>query len=142
MKLRNLVSPEKKQFAKKLRRHMTAAEFLLWSRVRNRRLSGLKFRRQVVIRGYIADFYCPEHKLIVEVDGIGHNPQADALRDLNILSKTGISTLRFSNSRVFHDTRDVLQTIVTYCLGEGYQSPERFSSTYPQHSSSSSGSNE
>src|SRR5260221_6975548 len=55
--------------ARRMRREMTEAELKLWSIVRNRSLIGAKFRRQVPIRNYIADFCCLAHRLIVQVDG-------------------------------------------------------------------------
>jgi very-short-patch-repair endonuclease len=58
--------------ARKLRRNQTDAELKLWLHLRNRRLDGLRFRRQAPVAGYIADFLCEDAKLIVEVDGGQH----------------------------------------------------------------------
>ena len=60
------------KFARKLRQSSTDAEKLLWQTLRNRRLNGLKFRRQHPIDTYIADFCCLEKRLIIEVDGDYH----------------------------------------------------------------------
>jgi very-short-patch-repair endonuclease len=70
-------------FARHLRSAQTDAETLLWSRLRAHRLMGLKFRRQQPVGPYVVDFYCPEKKLIVELDGGQHLEQAkyDASRD-------------------------------------------------------------
>ena len=68
--------------ARRMRREMTEAELKLWSILRNRSLVGVKFRRQVPIGNYIADFCCVAHQLIVELDGGQHAEQetADASR--------------------------------------------------------------
>ncbi|MCP1642776.1 very-short-patch-repair endonuclease [Pseudomonas citronellolis] len=57
------------EFARELRRRQTDAERLLWSRLRDRRLLGWKFRRQVPLGPYVVDFYCHERQLVVELDG-------------------------------------------------------------------------
>ena len=63
--------------ARELREKSTDAERLLWSRLRNRRLMGLKFKRQSPIGSYIVDFVCKERNLIVEIDG-GHHQEQQA----------------------------------------------------------------
>ena len=59
--------------AKFLRRSETAAEKIIWKHLKSRKLNGLKFRRQHPIFQFIADFYCHEIKLVIEVDGENHN---------------------------------------------------------------------
>jgi very-short-patch-repair endonuclease len=90
-------------FARALRRNMTHAETLLWRMLRDRRLDGHKFRRQVPIGRYIADFLCDEHRLIVELDGAPHDraeQQAhDAARD-EWLRAQGYRVLRIPNDLV------------------------------------------
>ncbi len=66
-----------KQLARKLRIQQTDAEIKLWDALRNRQVSGLKFRRQHFIGPYILDFYCPERRLVIEVDGGQHAEQLD-----------------------------------------------------------------
>ncbi|CAI8743495.1 type I restriction enzyme, S subunit [Methylococcus capsulatus] len=72
-------------FARELRHRMTDAEALLWRLLRNRQLAGVKFRRQHPFPPYVLDFYCHDHKLVVEIDGGQHNEEAgqrhDARRD-------------------------------------------------------------
>lgn len=63
--------------AKELHREMTPAEKILWKGVKTNKLNGLHFRRQQIIHGYIADFYCHQHELIVEVDGGIHDQQKE-----------------------------------------------------------------
>src|ERR1035437_9732286 len=66
-------SPKIYEFAKDLRQTSTVAEQLLWEHIRNKKLSGLKFRRQHPLDNYIADFYCHEKKLAIQLDGGIHN---------------------------------------------------------------------
>jgi very-short-patch-repair endonuclease len=61
-----------KQLSRNLRRSMTDAEKLLWSKIRGKQLSGLQFYRQKIIGNYIVDFYCPRTRLAVEIDGGQH----------------------------------------------------------------------
>jgi very-short-patch-repair endonuclease len=104
-------TPQAQRNAKQLRQKMTEAEKLLWSRIRNRQL-GVKFRRQTPIGRYIADFYCHEHKLIIELDGSQHLEQAeyDQIRT-DYFNAQGISVLRFWNNEVLCQLDDVLVKI-------------------------------
>ncbi len=104
------VSEEKVDASRTMRKAMTPAEALLWSRLRNRQVSGAKFRRQQIIAGFIADFYCHEHALVIEVDGPTHEAQHDAERDAVFAGK-GITTLRFTNAAILQHTETVLQRI-------------------------------
>jgi very-short-patch-repair endonuclease len=97
--------------ARKLRRNQTDAELKLWLHLRNRRLDGLKFRRQVRIAGFVADFLCEDAKLIVEVDGGQH---AESERDLarsKVLQAAGFEVLRFWNNDVWENVEGVLEPI-------------------------------
>ena len=100
--------------ARNLRGEMTKAEELLWQALRDRRLLGLKFRRQMPIGHYIADFACVQHKLIVECDGRPHDDpdrrQRDAERDA-WLREQGWLILRIPNDRVIGGTDLVLSDI-------------------------------
>ena len=72
-------SPQKLAKARQMRKKPTAAERRVWQLVRNRQLQGLKFRSQVVIAGFVADFYCAERRLILELDGsLPENPEVHA----------------------------------------------------------------
>ena len=101
--------------AKHLRRTQTDAERKLWSRLRNRRLAGIKFRRQFPISKYILDFYSPEYKLGVEADGGQHytetNEQKDKKRtkDLTLL---GVQILRFSDIDILKNIEGVCENIL------------------------------
>jgi very-short-patch-repair endonuclease len=70
--------PAVRQQAKELRKSMTNAEELLWQRLRNRNWRGLKFRRQCPIGPFIADFYCAQFRLVIEIDGGIHERQREA----------------------------------------------------------------
>jgi very-short-patch-repair endonuclease len=91
---------------------MTPAERTLWAEIRGRQLDGAKFRRQQVIAGYIADFYCHAARLVVELDGPLHRHQAeyDAERD-KAIRLYGLHVLRFTNDDVENDLDTVLSTI-------------------------------
>jgi very-short-patch-repair endonuclease len=85
-----------------LRKNSTEAEKKLWSALRSRQHNGFKFRRQVEIDGYIADFLCPEGRLIIEVDGGQHSPERDARRTA-YLTGQGFRVIRFWNSDVLEN---------------------------------------
>jgi very-short-patch-repair endonuclease len=96
--------------ARELRKRQTPAEQILWECLRNRRLLNTKFRRQHNIGRYIADFYCHEKLLIIELDGSIHaNQQAeDAIRE-SWLKSNNFIVIRFSNDQIFNDIELVLQ---------------------------------
>lgn len=98
--------------ARRLRRDWTRAEARLWLALRNRKLDGFKFRRQVPIDRYFADFACIEAKLVVELDGGQHVDRAecDAARTA-VLEHCGFHVLRFWNRSVLTEIDGVLRTI-------------------------------
>jgi very-short-patch-repair endonuclease len=92
------VSAEKAQLARSLRARSTAAEEEAWELLRDRRLAGLKFRRQQPIAGFIVDFFCAERSLVLEVDGGVHDEQRDADQERTaILEGRGLRVLRIRN---------------------------------------------
>ena len=101
-----------KQFARGLRKNQTNAEALLWSRLRNRQLTGRKFRRQVPIQGFVVDFACLDSRVIVELDGSQHAERApyDERRTRD-LEACGFIVLRFWNIDVLKNLDAVLSTI-------------------------------
>ncbi|WP_395447493.1 endonuclease domain-containing protein [Aminobacter sp. UC22_36] len=109
------VAPANRKNAKSMRRKMTDAELKLWNELRAHRLMGLGFRRQHPVAGYIVDFACPAHKLIVELDGPQHaepaNAEVDAIRTQR-LEQDGWTILRFWNDDVVRDMDNVCQNIV------------------------------
>jgi very-short-patch-repair endonuclease len=98
--------------ARRLRRETTDAERLLWEHSRARQLRGFKFRRQMWLSGYIADFACVEAKLIVEAEGGQHAAQQsyDDHRT-GIFAGEGYRVLRFWNNDILNNPEGVLQTI-------------------------------
>lgn len=108
------VPVEKLMFARTLRRRMTKAETILWTQLRSSRLAGAKFRRQVPLGRYIADFLCVEAMLIIELDGAPHeraDRQAqDAARD-QWLGEQGYRVVRFSNDLIIGGCQLVLDEI-------------------------------
>ena len=91
---------------------MTPTETVLWEQLRNRNYRGLKFRRQVNIGPFIADFLCMQHRLIVEVDGSAHDNQKkyDKERD-GYLQENGYIILRVTNLDVYENINIVLEYI-------------------------------
>ncbi|MFZ3006466.1 MAG: DUF559 domain-containing protein [Phenylobacterium sp.] len=85
--------------ARTLRAKAPHTETRLWDLLRGRRLDGLKFRRQVAIGPYVADFVCLERRLIVEADGPLHDAEPDAVRD-EWLERQGFRVLRLPNARI------------------------------------------
>ena len=110
------VSAKQREFAKKLRREMTPAEKILWQYLRTNKLNGLHFRRQQIVFGYFADFYCHQHVLIVELDGGIHETQKeyDAKREAHLIAR-GFRILRFKNEEVEKDLQGVLRKILEAC---------------------------
>ncbi|MGA2290727.1 endonuclease domain-containing protein [Bradyrhizobium sp.] len=110
------VSSKLRSNARTLRRNSTDAERILWSELRDHRLNGAGFRRQVPIANYIADFVCHAARLVIELDGGQHfsdqAEQADARRSAVIEAK-GFQVLRFSNHDVMTNRAGVLETIAT-----------------------------
>jgi very-short-patch-repair endonuclease len=111
-----VVAPEKVRFAKALRRHMTSEERLLWNKLRRSAVEGIHFRRQQIIGGYIADFYCAAANLAIELDGPVHDGQTVADRERDAaLSELGIGTMRISNEELAADFGLVVRKIVAAC---------------------------
>ena len=102
---------QKLELARSLRHGMTDAERHLWKYLRQRQVSGCKFRRQVAVGPYIADFACFEKGLIVEVDGGQHcDSRTDLLRDV-FLRRQGFKVLRFWNHDVLANIGGVVWVI-------------------------------
>ncbi len=103
---------EKLTLARQMRRLPTPAEAKLWYYLRAGRLNGLHFRRQQVIDGFIADFYCHAVGLVIELDGGVHQDRVeyDAERD-RILTERGLRILRLPNSAIETDCAATLLLI-------------------------------
>ncbi|MEM6690583.1 MAG: DUF559 domain-containing protein [Planctomycetota bacterium] len=108
-------SPKQTERAKSLRKTRTKAEGLLWSVLRSKQLSGLKFRRQHPVGPYFADLACVSRKLIIELDGPYHDetPQEDLRRE-TYLRQQGWDVIRFHNDDVVNDIDSVLMAIASH----------------------------
>ena len=101
--------------AKQLRQKQTETETLLWSKLRDRQLLGLKFRRQQCIGNYIIDFACMDKKLLIEIDGGHHNTDETIKKDLDRtrwLKSKGYLVLRFWNNDIMENLDGVVETII------------------------------
>jgi len=103
------------QRARRLRRSATDAEKRLWSRLRNRQIANLKFRRQHPLGNRIVDFFCAEAKLAIELDGSGHltdnGQKSDLDREMELYEK-GIRVPRFYNHHIAKNLDGVLNAII------------------------------
>jgi len=103
-----------KPLARNLRRNMTDAEQLIWSKVRRKQISDCQFYRQKNIGNYIVDFYCPKAKLIVEIDGGQHYENHGIKKDLErdqYFQTLGFTVLRFSDIDVLKNVNGVVERI-------------------------------
>ena len=101
-------------YRKKLRKSLTPAEAVLWKCLQRSQLLGKKFRRQFSIGRYIVDFYCPECRLAIELDGQGHfaiNADMYEAERTKYLGSCGIRILRFENKVLFSNLEGVLEAI-------------------------------
>ena len=107
--------------ARLLRQKMTRAEEILWQELRNKKLRGVKFRRQMpLVFGnyhFIVDFYCASRKLVIEIDGEAHNERGakeyDVARE-DILKTAGYKVIRFKNENVLFAIDKVLDKIIPH----------------------------
>lgn len=101
-------------FAKQLRDKPTEAEDFLWMQLSNKKIQGLRFKRQHPILYFIADFYCHQAKLVIEVDGGYHQIPSqyeyDCSRDSE-LEELGLKVIRFTNEQVLLDIDSTIQII-------------------------------
>src|SRR5678815_4528568 len=112
---RHFNNSDSKSARRNLRANMPSAEAMLWSKLKNRQLLGCKFRRQYGIESYTVDFYSPEIKLAIELDGESHYQQGgqeyDKRRDAMIRS-FGIRILRILNDDVYENLDGVWDALV------------------------------
>jgi very-short-patch-repair endonuclease len=104
--------------ASELRKNMTLAEKLLWRKINCKKLLGLTFRRQHPINQFIANFYCHQTRLVIEIDGSIHDIVDSKLRDIgreHEFEKFGLTTIRFRNEDVIDDISMVINKIASVC---------------------------
>ena len=117
---RRLVPPTHRRFGKAMRQNMTEAELSLWVWLRKPGIAGLRFRRQAPIGPYIVDFFCPQRRLIVEVDG-GQHGSEDSKRDRDRdqwLTEQGYRVVRIWNNDVTSNIDGVCAAIAEAALGD------------------------
>jgi len=103
-----------KGYSRQLRKNMTDAERLLWSKVRKKQLKDYQFYRQRIIGNYVVDFYCPKARLIIEIDGGQHSSdegiEKDKIRD-DYMREHGLKVLRFSDREAFENLNGVIERV-------------------------------
>ncbi len=112
--LHKKAKPKLYKYGRALRQETTNAEEILWERIRNKKLTGLKFRRQHPLYNYIADFYCHEKKLVIELDGAVHATEDNAEYDKGRtyeMQQLGVTLIRFWNDEVLNDIENVLAAV-------------------------------
>jgi very-short-patch-repair endonuclease len=105
------IDPRLAAFAPSMRTEPTSFENKLWQQLRNSRLNGLKFSRQIVLLGFICDFVCRNLRLVIEVDGDTHDRAKDVDRDY-VLGRAGYRVLRFTNAEIGQNLDGVLAAIM------------------------------
>ncbi|MEM6327809.1 MAG: endonuclease domain-containing protein [Bacteroidota bacterium] len=114
-----------KAFRRALRQQANPAEHRFWSLARDRRLAGLKFRRQHTLGSFVVDFYCHAHGLVIELDGSVHDDPQRARYDgerQRALERAGLTVMRFTNDEVMEQSGAVVTAICAYA-GLGDPSP-------------------
>ncbi len=103
-----------KEKRRKLRNNMTKAEVLIWLQLKNKKLLGQRFLRQYGVGPFVVDFFAPEQRLAIEIDGATHLSDEEIEYDKRRQSEIenlGISFLRFTNEMVYEDMYNVLEKI-------------------------------
>ena len=100
---------------KQLRQNMTNCEKIIWAKLKNKQVENCKFRNQYSVAEFVVDFYCPELKLAIEIDGDSHFVEGAIEYDRDrqkFIESLGICFLRFTNDDVYHRLDGVLEKIV------------------------------
>jgi len=111
---------------KELRKNMPEPEHRLWAHLKGRQIKGYKFRRQESIGRYIVDFYCPECRLAIEIDGESHYQKEQILRDKKrqqYLEAIGIVVLRYTNRDILESIEGVVEEIRKHVSEHKEKSP-------------------
>ena len=107
--------------SRRLRRETSFPERLLWSRLRNGRCGGLKFRRQQPLGPYVADFFCASAATVIELDGRSHDEQGKPDKDRqDYLRQRGLSVIRFTNDQVLANLDGVVEAIMAACVSQPF----------------------
>lgn len=115
MALHKHATKRKLKFAKKLRRRRTRAELRFWTICQKLREEGVVFWQQIVLCGYVADFWCPKLQLVIEIDGDSHLTESqkrwDKRRTKVMKDELNAQTIRFTNAQVYTDLAGVEKTL-------------------------------
>jgi very-short-patch-repair endonuclease len=109
-----------KEKRRRLRQNQTKAEALLWQKLRDRQIEGLKFRRQYSVECFVLDFYCPALRLAIEIDGESHQSEEAAAYDRDrqaFIEALGIRFLRFTNQEVYEHLDAAIEQITHTAQG-------------------------
>lgn len=110
-------NPKLKEFARQLRNNSTKSEIRLWKCLKGRQMCGYDFHRQKPLLNFIADLYCYELRLVIELDGYTHQFEEtiikDEIKEME-LKKIGLNVLRIEDDEVMNDIENVLRTIENY----------------------------
>lgn len=112
-------NPRLKERRAELRKQQTPSEKQLWSKLRNKQFHNLKFYRQYSVGYYILDFYCPQKKLAIELDGSHHSKPDEIIYDQErtlYLNAAGIDVIRFYNHEIENDLSATLKKITSHIL--------------------------
>ena len=112
-------NPKLKELARKLRNNSTQSEIRLWQQLKGKQFFGYDFHRQKPLLNYIADFYCYELNLVIELDGYTHQFEATAIKDeikQAELEQLGLTVLRFDDDEVMKDMNNVFRELEGYIL--------------------------
>ncbi|WP_314787508.1 endonuclease domain-containing protein [Segatella buccae] len=112
--MRNSNLPYDKAFRQQLRRESTPCERILWRHINGRQINGLKFRRQHGFGPYVMDFYCPEIKLCIEVDGVVHESEEAKRHDAertDFLNSQGIKVFRLQNQEIEDNAANAIKRL-------------------------------
>jgi len=110
-------NPKLKELARQLRNNSTKSEIRLWQYLKGKQMMGYDFHRQKPLLNFIADFFCHELKLVIELDGYTHQFEEVIAKDemkQSELEEIGLTVLRFTDEEVMKDINNVLRTIEIY----------------------------
>ena len=110
-------NPKLKKFARELRNTSTRSEIKLWGFLNGKQMSGYDFHRQKPLLNFIADFYCYELKLVIELDGYTHQFEETIVKDRlkdETLQNIGLTVLRFEDEEIMDDIENVIRVIENY----------------------------
>jgi very-short-patch-repair endonuclease len=112
-----LYNPKLKEYARQLRNNSTQSEIKLWKQLKGKQMRGYDFHRQKPLIHFIADFYCYELKLVIELDGYTHEFEEVKIKDARkqkLLEEEGLTVLRFTDEEIFTEMEKVHLEIEKY----------------------------